>query len=132
MAGPCPNHPGVEATHQCAGCRRVFCVNCVVEMGGFIYCGTCKNRAVRDAQTLIEYKLPGEALTYSIVGFFCCGFILGPIGIIKGMRALGEIKANPQLPGHGKAIAAVTIGIIVTILNIIGIILNVLMKSQGR
>ena len=131
MAGPCPNHPGVEATHQCAGCRRVFCVNCVVEMGGFIYCGTCKNRAVRDAQTLIEYKLPGEALTYAIVGIFCC-VLLQPFAIYKGMKALGEIKANPQLPGHGKAVAAVTIGIIVLALNVLGFIANVILKSQVR
>lgn len=121
---PCPNHPDVEGTVLCAGCRRMFCPNCVVTLGGFTYCGVCKNRAVRDAQTVIEYKLPGEALKYSIVGIFCCGIILGPVGIVKGMQALGEIKANPQLPGKGKATAAVVIGGIDLVLNIIGMIIR--------
>lgn len=48
------------------------------------------------------------------------------------MRALGEIKANPQLPGHGKAVAAVTIGVILLVVNVIAVIVRIGLVSQMR
>lgn len=126
MPGPCANHPGVEATRTCAGCRREFCDGCVVELGGWTYCGSCKNAAVAASQTVQEFKLPREALTYAIVGIFCCGIILEPIAIWKGLDALNQIKRDPRLPGKGTATAAVVIGSIFLLFNIayVGLVLT--------
>jgi hypothetical protein len=124
MPVPCTNHPTVEATRTCAGCRRPYCDNCVVELGGWTYCGPCKNSAVAASQSVYEFSLPKQALTISIVGFFCCGIILGPIGIYKGIDALNQIKANPQLPGHGMAIAAIVVGAISLLANLAGVVMQ--------
>ncbi len=118
MPGPCTNHLTVEATKTCAGCRRPFCDSCVVELGGWTYCGNCKNAAVAASQQVQEFKLPKEALQYAIVGIFCFGIILEPVAIWKGISALNQIKADPRLPGKGMATAAVVIGGIFLLLNI--------------
>src|SRR2546421_4330180 len=53
------------------------------------------------------------SLIFSILGLFgfCCGFFLmaGIAGIICGHIALSRIKANPELEGHGLAVAGVVI-----------------------
>jgi uncharacterized protein DUF4190/uncharacterized protein DUF4339 len=54
------------------------------------------------------------SLIFSILGLFgfCCGFFLmgGIAGIICGHIALSRIKANPELEGHGLAMAGLVIG----------------------
>jgi hypothetical protein len=54
------------------------------------------------------------SLIFSILGLFgfCCGFFLmaGIAGIVCGHIALSRIKANPELEGHGLAMAGVIIG----------------------
>lgn len=120
----CANHPTVEATKECAGCKRQFCNDCVVDLGGWTYCGYCKNAAVAAAQQVQEFKLPKEALTYAIVGIFCCGIILEPIALVKAFDALGQIKRDPRLPGRGSALAAIWIGFIALGLNVVGVILK--------
>lgn len=54
------------------------------------------------------------SLIFSILGLFgfCCGFFLmaGIAGIVCGHIALSRIKANPELEGHGLAVAGMVIG----------------------
>ena len=54
------------------------------------------------------------SLIFSILGVFgfCCGFFLmaGIAGIVCGHIALSRIKANPELEGHGLAMAGLVIG----------------------
>ena len=54
------------------------------------------------------------SLIFSILGVFgfCCGFFLvaGIAGIVCGHLALSRIKANPELEGHGLAMAGLVIG----------------------
>jgi len=54
------------------------------------------------------------SLIFSILGLFgfCCGFFLmaGIAGIICGHIALLRIKANPELEGHGLALAGLIFG----------------------
>ena len=70
----------------------------------------------------IPNKEATEALILAIVGLFCCGVILGPIAIYKGLNAKKMIQANPQLSGNGKATAAIVIGVICLIEWLLGII----------
>lgn len=108
----CTNHPAVEAAQHCPQCGRPFCNDCLVELQGMKYCGACKNARVRDLTQRIEtYKLPGEALTYAIVGIIICGIVVEPMALVKARRALKEIEANPALPGREKAVAAQWIAI---------------------
>jgi len=54
------------------------------------------------------------SLIFSILGLcgFCCGFFLmaAIAGIVCGHIALSRIKANPELEGHGLAMAGLVIG----------------------
>ena len=54
------------------------------------------------------------SLIFSILGLcgFCCGFFMTAAiaGIICGHIALSRIKANPELEGHGLAMAGLIIG----------------------
>ncbi|MCE9582113.1 MAG: DUF4190 domain-containing protein [Planctomycetes bacterium] len=122
MPGPCINHPTTESARDCAGCRRPFCDDCLIELGGWVYCGACKNAAVAAAVAFVEYTLPREALIWSVVGGFCCGPILAPVGIYKGLEALRKIRDDERLPGKGLAIAAVVIGIGVLVMNVVALI----------
>ena len=122
----CKNHPEVAATDRCAGCAESFCENCLVDMRGQNYCGSCKVLAVQGAPVVEEATMPckeaGEALKYAIIGIFCFGIILEPIAIIKAVKAKKMIDVNPQLTGSGKATAALVIGIISLVLWVLGMI----------
>ena len=70
-----------------------------------------------------------EAMIYSIVGLFCCGIILGPVGLVKGLNAQKSMAATGNFEGKGMATAAVIIGIIATVIHVLGLIGNVAMRS---
>ena len=122
---PCVNHPDVMETQPCADCKKSFCKDCLVELQGAQYCGSCKLKFVRTLQKKTAgFKLPREALTYSIVGIICFGFILEPIAFFKALKALRLIKNDPKLPGRGTAIAALIISIIFGLLHIFLLLLQ--------
>jgi hypothetical protein len=131
----CKNHPGVQAVNRCAGCSEAFCANCLIEMRGKLYCGSCKVIAVQGQPVFEEATLPckeaKEALTYAIVGIFCFGIILEPLAISKALKAKKMIETNPRLTGSGKATAALIIGIIGLLLWILGIIGRIASMNQG-
>jgi len=112
----CKNHPGVQAVDRCAGCAESFCPNCLVEIHGQKYCGSCKVLAVQGQPAVeagtIPCKEAGSALIIAIVGLIICGVVLGPIAISKALKAKKMIEANPRLTGSGKATAALVIGIL--------------------
>ncbi len=125
----CKNHPDVMATDRCAGCAEPFCQNCLVNVNGQNYCGSCKVMAI-SGQPMVEAatipcKEAGEALTYAIIGLFCFGIILEPIAIIKANKAKQMMAQNPRLTGSGKATAAMTIAIIGLVIWVLGIIARV-------
>jgi hypothetical protein len=123
----CKNHPEAEAIDRCTGCAETFCGDCLVEVKGQKYCADCKQMSVAGPPPISEEgsipcKEAGEALTYAIIGIFCFGIILGPIAISKANKAKKKIEADPRLTGSGKATAATTIGIIVIVLWVVGMI----------
>jgi hypothetical protein len=112
----CKNHPDQSAVDRCVGCAEAFCGDCLVEVLGQKYCGSCKVLAIQGRKIVLDEatvpcKEAGEALTYAIIGLFCCGVILGPIAIQKAYRAKQAITMDPRLSGYGKANAAMVIGI---------------------
>lgn len=59
-------------------------------------------------------KKASNALTMSIIGFFCFGIILGPIAISQASQAKRIL--SPADDGYGNATAAIVIGWIVVVL----------------
>ena len=55
------------------------------------------------------YSLPTIALALSIAGLCLC--ISSLVGIVLAIIALARIGREPQLPGRGRAIAAIVIGV---------------------
>ena len=123
------NHPGVEAADRCAGCAEPFCNDCLVEIGGQKYCGSCKVIAVKGKPVIEAATQPckeaGSALIYAIIGIFCFGIILEPVAFITAVKAKKRIRENPNLTGSGKAAAAQVIAVSVFILGILGIVVNI-------
>jgi len=122
----CRNHPDASAEGRCAGCAEPFCPNCLVDIRGQKYCGSCKVLAVRGQPLVEEATIPcataDEALKYALIGIVCFGIILEPIAISKAMKAKNEIAADPRLTGSGKANAALVIAIVALGLWVLGII----------
>lgn len=123
----CKNHPEVVAADRCAGCAEPFCPDCLVDIQGQKYCGSCKTMALRGGPPVVEEatipcKEASEALTYSIVGIFCFGIILEPIAISKALKAKKMIELNPRLTGSGKATAALIIGIVALVLWVLSLV----------
>jgi hypothetical protein len=113
----CKNHPNVAAVDRCAGCAEPFCPDCLVDVHGQKYCGSCKIMALKGQPIVVEEptipcKEANEALTYAIVGLFICGIILEPIALSKASKAKQMIDADPRLLGAGKVKAARIIAII--------------------
>ena len=126
----CRNHPEVIAVDRCAGCAEPFCNDCLVEMQGQKYCGSCKTMALRGAPPITEEatipcKEANDALTYSIIGIFCFGIILEPMAISKALKAKKMIEMNPRLTGSGKVTAALIIASVALVLWVLGIIARV-------
>ena len=69
-------------------------------------------------------KTPGLAiggLIASIVGVVVCGVVLCPIGVALGFAARSTIRRTGA-PGDGLAIAAIVVGVVGFILNVVMII----------
>lgn len=119
----CKNHADVSAVGQCAGCTEPFCSNCLVEMEGQHYCGSCKFLAIQGRPLPEVVTIPcveaREALAYAIFGLFCFEIILGPVAILKAIRAKNNIANDPRLTGSGKAIAAIIISVICLLLTLL-------------
>lgn len=62
------------------------------------------------------------ALIVAIVSVPFCGVILGPVAIWLGYRARQAIAASGSA-GNGVAVAAIVIGVVGLVLNIIGVII---------
>jgi predicted RNA-binding Zn-ribbon protein involved in translation (DUF1610 family) len=83
------------------------------------------------ATTIVQEKDPVEKasgkatswLVWSIVGFFICGIILGPLSIANAGRIKKILK--PGDPGYGKVIAAQIIGWVDVIAWIIAFIFGI-------
>jgi hypothetical protein len=78
----------------------------------------------------IDCPLASEALKYAIVGIFCCGIVLGPLAIKKGLDAKRMIAMNPGMSGDGKATAAIVIGAIEIVLTIVSILMRLSTASH--
>ena len=68
-------------------------------------------------------------LILGILSIPCCGLFTGIPAIILGRSALAEIDANPRAYGNrGTVNAGYICGIIGTVLSVIGIIANILIR----
>lgn len=68
-------------------------------------------------------------LVLGILSIPCCGLFTGIPAIIMGRNALTEIDAAPgQYAGRGQVNAGYICGIIGTVLSVVGIIVNIVLR----
>lgn len=122
----CKNHAETAAVERCVGCAEPFCGDCLVEVLGQKYCGSCKVMAVKGPPPIQEgdekCEAADKALLYSIIGIFCFGVVLGPMAVAKAMEAKKEMRANPRLAGVAKANVGMLLGFAVLVLWLLGVI----------
>ena len=122
----CRNHPQTQAVATCAGCAEPFCQNCVVQVAGQNYCGSCKVLALNGRVPILENRLrpckeAADALKFAFIGLLCFGFILGPMAIFKAIGAKRIMRDDPTLLGSGKSTAALVIGIFALVLWLVSL-----------
>ncbi len=78
----------------------------------------------------VDCPLAGEALKYALVGLLCCGIILGPLAIKKGLDAKKMIAMTPGMTGEGKATAAIIVGILDVVFSLVGLAARTASMSQ--
>ncbi len=72
------------------------------------------------------------SLVCSILGLFCCYFVLPVLGIIFALVAMGEInKGDGMVHGNGMAIAGLIIGFVGIILDVIYIVIGIPFLLMG-
>ena len=131
----CKNHANVDALDRCTACAEPFCPDCLVEINGQKYCGSCKVVAIKGQPVIEEepsIKCPeaNEALQMALVSIFCFGIILAPMALFKAQKAKKIIAANPKLLGAGKVTAATVIGWTVLCLWILGAFTKIIQASK--
>lgn len=122
----CRNHAGVEAVDRCTGCAEAFCGNCLVEVHGQQYCGSCK---VIEIQGQPPPSLPPksickearDAFIMSLVGLFCFSIILEPVALIKATQARTLINGDPSRGGWGLTIGTTFIALFGLVLSVVGL-----------
>jgi len=135
----CQTHPTVAAVDRCAGCAEPFCGNCIVELFGAHYCGSCKVMALK-GQPMPEIgnvpcKEATTALTMSIISLFILfcpiiGAILAGSALAQAQKASQLFNVDPRLTGKERMRAARIIAIISLILCVIFFIADKVM-DQG-
>lgn len=123
----CKNHPDSIAVDRCTGCAEPFCGNCLVEIHGQKYCGSCKIIAVKgvpveEEEPTIPCKEATEALQFAIASIFCFGIVLAPVALVKASKARKLLSDDPRLRGSGKVTAATIIACVALGLWVIGIL----------
>lgn len=123
----CAYHANNQAVTVCARCGDFICNLCVTTVEGKDYCPKCfellyARGALETSQR--SFHTPSTALFLSLTALLfgwlqCLGVVIGPVALYLGIRALIEINRRPELPGRGKAIAAIVIGSIGTITSIV-------------
>ncbi len=130
-ANGCTNPPCGEENKFCWHCGKIIkrsavkCRHCGAFLDEGVKGGAVPGSTIADRFTSdLARKEANEALTYAIISIFCCGIILGPIAISKGSKALKTIRETPGSTGEGKATTAIVIGIIATVLSVLGILIR--------
>jgi hypothetical protein len=108
---------------KCRFCGHVLSADV---FGGGALVGTALTPEVPTAIAAQIDSTASEALWYSIGSLFCCGPILGPMGISNGNKVIRLLEKNPAYEGcssaRGKARAGQIIGWIAIALFVIGLL----------
>jgi uncharacterized RDD family membrane protein YckC len=94
----CRNHVEVaEGVRRCARCGIPFCPDCLVELSGRPYCGTCKSEQLLDVRSGVDRTQLQYA---SILSRFGAIFLDGLLMAIPAYTLMGIFIFGPALTGN--------------------------------
>jgi len=116
----CRDHPKTAAAAACAGCADPFCEDCLVNVNGRTYCGSCKAMTIAGMQAPTAGTIPCEeanqALKLAVFGIFILGPILEPMALVKARQARRRIVRDTRLAGGTKVTIAASLAIAALVL----------------
>ena len=109
---PCKNHPFVEDNlTRCARCGDAFCPDCVVAIGGYPYCATCKVESMRDLRSGVSvHQLEMATIGRRFLAMLIDGFIFAVplIVLVFGVGGMtGMFSSSPPAEPSSAFIVAV-------------------------
>src|SRR3954466_15067491 len=129
----CQTHPTIAAIDRCAGCAEPFCGNCMVELFGQRYCGSCKVMALK-GQPMPELgnvscKEATTALTMAMISLFLVfcpiiGLVLAIVSFVQGQKAAQLFAADPMLTGKERLRASRIIAAMSLLLCVVFLIIE--------
>lgn len=104
---PCKNHPWIdERLTRCSRCGETFCPDCIVAIGGYPYCATCKVESMRDLRSGVSaHQLDLASIGKRFVAFFIDGLVMSiplvilflafaiPLGLFSSAEGIPEEAA---------------------------------------
>ena len=96
-------------------CNLNYCKSCGAPISGM-------QNARPDDKALgfiVPINVSGLAIAAGYVGLFSIALLPAPVAIILGILALRDLKQNPDRAGKGRAIFAIIMGSIFTLLSVL-------------
>lgn len=132
----CAYHANNVAAGVCERCGDFTCILCATPTEGRSYCTRCFDALFQRGSLQVaqqQFTLPQTAYTLSLIALllFCAWYVaipLGIAGIVLGIKSLRQIARQPDLPGRGKAIAAIVIGCL-ALLVLAGVVFGIFASS---
>lgn len=114
-------HPSIVSSPTGPSAAEFRCKQCEYDLSGTTVGGVCPECGFAVADSLRPHQIPlshcadaGKSLVFGILSIFCLGFILAPVAIYFGSRALLQIREGGFTPAsRGMAIAGITIASLV-------------------
>jgi uncharacterized RDD family membrane protein YckC len=124
----CTNHPEADQEIvRCLRCQQPFCPDCVVMLGGYWYCGPCKDERVRDIQSgtasVFELASPGRRFVAALLDGLVQGAAMMAI-LIPFFFLIGGAAAMAGSGGNASEAAGAALG-----LSIMGLYVVMLFMS---
>lgn len=121
---PCKNHPSVEEPlWRCSRCLDIFCRDCIVEIGGRVYCATCKTEAMRDLQSGVSlHALDMASIGRRFLAFWLDSLILTTIVALPVVLIflavgipMGLFAGDPEAVDDAAGLAMIGLQLVLTV-----------------
>lgn len=108
----------------CAGCARMVTIPSLTGGPGYTPAGGPPPQLADDpaVRMLLPVGRSGLAIAAGYAGLFAVIPFLAPIALLLGILAIRDLRKNPEKHGMGRAIFGLAMGIVFTLLLVVGLI----------
>lgn len=130
---PCKNHPDVEeGLAWCSRCGEEFCRDCVVELGGGLYCAGCKGEQVKDIVSGADAALLDLAsIGRRFVAILIDGLVLGACYLVLFLVLMAVLFTATATPWGGRQMAIAFQMAVMLVGAVVSVVYEGLMLQHG-